>query len=174
MNIYSNMWLKCHSDPISDPKGGVHQMEMWVQCVVRYRGLHLLCHMTSHMIYSKHSNTKICKRRSGWTDIYTFILANVYRHQREMLISHSCQLLKNWLCWKNLWCAERIIYRKEKKVCNNAMKFLHKGNRFHWGQSDTLSLDMMDKSTDMFIAHCDCNNKGGGVALIVNTNLNPK
>ena len=33
---------------------------------------------------------------------------------------------------------------------------------------------MIDKSTDMFIAHCDCNNKGGGVALIVNTNLNPK
>ena len=54
------------------------------------------------------------------------------------------------------------------------MKYLHKGNRVHWGQSDTLSLDMIDKSTDMFIAHCDCNNKGGGVALIVNTNLNPK
>ena len=33
---------------------------------------------------------------------------------------------------------------------------------------------MIDKSTDMFIAHCDCNNKGSGVALIVNTNLNPK
>ena len=26
----------------------------------------------------------------------------------------------------------------------------------------------------MFIANCDCNNKGGGVALIVNTNLNLK
>ena len=26
----------------------------------------------------------------------------------------------------------------------------------------------------MFIAHCDCNNKGGGVAVIVNTNLKPK
>ena len=26
----------------------------------------------------------------------------------------------------------------------------------------------------MFIAHCDYNKKGGGVALIVNTNLNPK
>ena len=33
---------------------------------------------------------------------------------------------------------------------------------------------MIDKSTDMFIAHGDCNNKRGGVALIVNTNLNPK
>ena len=33
---------------------------------------------------------------------------------------------------------------------------------------------MIDKSTDMFIAHSDCNNKGGEVALIVNTNLNPK
>ena len=33
---------------------------------------------------------------------------------------------------------------------------------------------MIDKSTDMFIAHHDCNNKGGGVALIVNTNLHPK
>ena len=54
------------------------------------------------------------------------------------------------------------------------MKFLHKGNGVHWGQSDTLTLDMIDKSTDMFIAHCDYNNNGGGVALIVNTNLNPK
>ena len=26
----------------------------------------------------------------------------------------------------------------------------------------------------MFIVHCDCNNRGGGVALIVNTNLHPK
>ena len=26
----------------------------------------------------------------------------------------------------------------------------------------------------MFIVHCDYNNKGGGVALIVNTNINPK
>ena len=33
---------------------------------------------------------------------------------------------------------------------------------------------MIDISTDMFIAHCNCNDKGGGVALIVNTNLNPK
>ena len=33
---------------------------------------------------------------------------------------------------------------------------------------------MIDKSTDMFTAHCDCNNKGDGVALIENTNLNPK
>ena len=33
---------------------------------------------------------------------------------------------------------------------------------------------MIHKSTDKFIAHCDCNNKGGGFALIVNTNLNPK
>ena len=33
---------------------------------------------------------------------------------------------------------------------------------------------MIDKSKDMFIVHFDCNNKGGGVALIVNTNLNPK
>ena len=37
-----------------------------------------------------------------------------------------------------------------------------------------LTLDMIDKSKDMFIVHCDHNNGGGGVALIVNTNLNPK
>ena len=42
------------------------------------------------------------------------------------------------------------------------MKFLHKGKGVHLGHSDTLTLDMIDKSTDMFIAHCDCNNKGGG------------
>ena len=33
---------------------------------------------------------------------------------------------------------------------------------------------MIGLSQDRFIVHCDCNNRGGGVALIVNTNLNPK
>ena len=32
----------------------------------------------------------------------------------------------------------------------------------------------MDLIQDRFIVHCDHNNKGGGVALIVNTNLNPQ
>ena len=33
---------------------------------------------------------------------------------------------------------------------------------------------MMGISKDMFIIHCDHNNRGGGVALIVNTKLSPK
>ena len=33
---------------------------------------------------------------------------------------------------------------------------------------------MMGINKDMLIVHCDCNNRGGGVALIVNTNLNTK
>ena len=33
---------------------------------------------------------------------------------------------------------------------------------------------MIGLSQDRFIVQCDCNNRGGGVALIVNTNLNPK
>ena len=33
---------------------------------------------------------------------------------------------------------------------------------------------MMGLTQDRFIVHCDHNNKGGGVALIVNTNLHPK
>ena len=33
---------------------------------------------------------------------------------------------------------------------------------------------MMGLSQDRFIVCCDSNNRGGGVALIVNTNLNPK
>ena len=32
---------------------------------------------------------------------------------------------------------------------------------------------MIGLSQDRFIVRCDCNNRGGGVALIVNTNLNP-
>ena len=40
--------------------------------------------------------------------------------------------------------------------------------------SDTQTPNMMGISKDMFIVCCDCNNRGGGVALIVNTNLNPK
>ena len=33
---------------------------------------------------------------------------------------------------------------------------------------------MISLSQDRFIVHCDCNNRGGGVALMINTNLNPK
>ena len=44
----------------------------------------------------------------------------------------------------------------------------------HLGHSDILTPDMMGISKDVLIVHCDHNNKGGGVALIVNKNLNPK
>ena len=47
-------------------------------------------------------------------------------------------------------------------------------NETHLGHSDTLTPDMMGINKDMFIVHCDHNNKGGVVALIVNTKLNPK
>ena len=33
---------------------------------------------------------------------------------------------------------------------------------------------MISLSQDRFIVHCDHNNRGGGVALMINTNLNPK
>ena len=47
-------------------------------------------------------------------------------------------------------------------------------NETHLQHSDTLNPDMIALNHDRFIVHCDCNNRGGGVALIVNTNLNPK
>ena len=47
-------------------------------------------------------------------------------------------------------------------------------NETHLGHSDTLTPDMIGLSQDRFMVHCDCSNRGGGVALIVNTNLNPK
>ena len=47
-------------------------------------------------------------------------------------------------------------------------------NKTHLGHSDTLTPDMMGISKDVLIVHCDHNNRGGGVALIVNKNLNPK
>ena len=47
-------------------------------------------------------------------------------------------------------------------------------NETHLGHSDILTPDMMGISKDMLIVHCDHNNKGGGVALIVHKNLNPK
>ena len=47
-------------------------------------------------------------------------------------------------------------------------------NETHLRHSDTLTPDMMGLSQDRFIVHCDHNIRGGGVALIVNTNLNPK
>ena len=47
-------------------------------------------------------------------------------------------------------------------------------NEIHLGHSDTLTPDMMGLSKDVLILCCDCNNRGGGVAHIVNTKLNPK
>ena len=47
-------------------------------------------------------------------------------------------------------------------------------NETHLGHSDILTPDMMGISKDVFMVHCDCNIKGGGVNLIVNKNLNPK
>ena len=47
-------------------------------------------------------------------------------------------------------------------------------NETHLGHSDMLTPDMMGISKDVLIVHCDCSNRGGGVALIVNKNLNPK
>ena len=47
-------------------------------------------------------------------------------------------------------------------------------NKTHLGHSDILTPDMMGISKDVLIVHCDHYNKGGGVVLIVNKNLNPK
>ena len=47
-------------------------------------------------------------------------------------------------------------------------------NKTHLGHSDTLNPDMMGINKDMLIVCCDHNNRGGGVALILNTNLHPK
>ena len=47
-------------------------------------------------------------------------------------------------------------------------------NKTHLGHSNTMTPHMMGINKDMLIVHCDCNNRGGGVALIVNTNLIPK
>ena len=55
--------------------------------------------------------------------------------------------------------------------CN---EFLPEGKGVHLGHSDTLTPDMMGISKDMLVVHHNCNNRGGGVALIANTNLNPK
>ena len=47
-------------------------------------------------------------------------------------------------------------------------------NETHLGHSDILTPDMTGTSKDVLIVHCDCNNRGGGVTLIVNMKLNPK
>ena len=47
-------------------------------------------------------------------------------------------------------------------------------NKTHLGHSNTLTPDMIGINKDMFIVHCDHNNSGCGVALIVNTKLNLK
>ena len=40
-------------------------------------------------------------------------------------------------------------------------------NETHLGHSDTLISDVIGISKDVLIEHCDHNNRGGGVALIV-------
>ena len=47
-------------------------------------------------------------------------------------------------------------------------------NETHLQHSDTLTPDMINLSQDRFIDCCDHNNRGGGVALMINTNVNPK
>ena len=47
-------------------------------------------------------------------------------------------------------------------------------NETHLGHSDALTPYMIGVSQGRIIVHCDHNNRGGGVALIVNTNLNSK
>ena len=47
-------------------------------------------------------------------------------------------------------------------------------NETHLQHSDTLTPDMIGLSQDRFIVHCDHNNRGGAVAVMINTNLNPK
>ena len=47
-------------------------------------------------------------------------------------------------------------------------------NETHLGHSVILTPDMMGISKDVLIVHCDCNNRGGGISLIVNKNLHPK
>ena len=47
-------------------------------------------------------------------------------------------------------------------------------NETQLGHSDTLTPHMIGISQDRFIVHCDHNNRGGGVALIIKTNLKPK
>ena len=47
-------------------------------------------------------------------------------------------------------------------------------NETHLGHSDTPTPDMMGINKDMLIVCCNHNNKGGGVPLLVNTNLHPK
>ena len=47
-------------------------------------------------------------------------------------------------------------------------------NETHLQHTDTLTQDMIGLGQDRFIVHCDHNNRGGGVALVINSYLNPK
>ena len=66
----------------------------------------------------------------------------------------------------------KIEHMKNDDILHNAD--IISLNETHLRYSDTLTSDIMGISKDKFIVHCDCNNRGGGVALIINRNLNPK
>ena len=46
-------------------------------------------------------------------------------------------------------------------------------NETYLAEYDSLNAQMMNIMSDVSVFHCDCNNFGGGVALIVNNKLNP-
>ena len=68
------------------------------------------------------------------------------------------------------------LKRKIEDIKDDDVKNSHmiSVNETHLGHSDIPTPGMMGISKDVLIVHCDHNNKGGGVALIVNKNLNPK
>ena len=47
-------------------------------------------------------------------------------------------------------------------------------NETHLQHTDTLTPNTIGLSQDRLIVCCDHNNRGGGVALVINRNLNPK
>ena len=47
-------------------------------------------------------------------------------------------------------------------------------NETHLQHTDTLTPSTIGLSQDRLIVHCDRNTRGGGVALVINRNLNPK
>ena len=47
-------------------------------------------------------------------------------------------------------------------------------NETHLQHTDTLTPNTIGLSQDQLIVHCDHNTRGGGVALVINRNLNPK
>ena len=108
---------------------------------------------------------RTCRKRDGKT-LKKHIATNAIKSISEC--SRRCKITPHKY-WKF---QTEIADMKYDDVFHNADIIALKET--HLQHTDTLTPDMIGLNQDRLIVHYDHNNRGGGVALVINSNLNPK